>query len=63
VNGALQDPSNFFLFYAPPYAVFRRQEAFLAHLRERGLAYEERAFFDEYGPIYLLYKVPPRDLT
>ena len=57
----LQEPNNSFLFLAPSYSVFKRQEAFLGYLRERGLAYEEWVFYDNYGPIYILYKVPRND--
>jgi len=54
---ALQQPNTFFLFYAPAYSIFERQEAFLDYLRKYGFAYQERVFQDTYGPIYLLYKV------
>jgi hypothetical protein len=55
LKAALEEKNNSFLFYAPSYTGFRRQEAFLAYLRERGLAYKEHIFCDNYGPIYFLY--------
>lgn len=55
LKAALVEKNNSFLFYAPSYAGFKRQEAFLAYLKERGLAYKEHIFCDNYGPIYLLY--------
>ena len=58
---ALQQPNTFFLFYAPTYSTFERQQAFLDYLRKHGLTYQERVFQDNYGPIYLLYKVPLKE--
>ena len=58
---AVQEPSTSFLFYASPYSAFKRERAFLDYLRERGLAYQQWVFYDNYGPIYLLYQVPRQD--
>jgi len=55
---AFQEPSTSFLFFASPWSTGERERAFLDYLRERGLTYDQRVFYDDYGPIYLVYQVP-----
>ncbi len=57
LESALREPETYFLFYAPQYSQFRRQEAFLKYVTDRGRLPEARTFHDLNGPIYLLYRV------
>lgn len=57
LESALREPETYFLFYAPQYSQFRRQDAFLNYLSARGLLPEDWVFYDFNGPIYLLYRV------
>jgi len=55
--GTLREPGVGFLFCAPAFTTFPRQQAFLAYLKEHGTSADEHVIEDDYGPIYLLYKV------
>jgi hypothetical protein len=59
LSDALKEPGVGFLFCAPAFTTFPREQAFLAYLKEHGTGAEEHVIEDDYGPIYLLYKVPP----